>query len=130
MNSLEDLSFYDNEITGPIPGLGGFSSLKVLYLGENRLNGTINKSLSRLYKLENPSLDGNSFTGVISDFFFFFNMSNLQILYLADNSDFEIGSWFGSSFSTEIVKSCHLQDGTTFFFFFPKTKKNTRECSS
>ncbi|GAY64819.1 hypothetical protein CUMW_236460, partial [Citrus unshiu] len=62
VNSLEDLSFYDNEITGPIPGLGGFSSLKVLYLGENRLNGTINKSLSNLYKLENPSLDGNSFT--------------------------------------------------------------------
>ncbi|KAL9409116.1 hypothetical protein AB3S75_047493 [Citrus x aurantiifolia] len=71
VNSLEGLCLYDNDITGPIPDLGGFSSLKELYLGENSLNGTINKSLNHLFKLETLSLDGNSFTGVISETFFF-----------------------------------------------------------
>ncbi|GAY66694.1 hypothetical protein CUMW_250840 [Citrus unshiu] len=85
VNSLEGLCLYANDITGPIPDLGRFSSLKVLKLGENHLNGTINKSLSHLFKLETLSLDGNSFTGVISETFFS-NMSNLQILFLADNS--------------------------------------------
>ncbi|KDO50393.1 hypothetical protein CISIN_1g0477972mg, partial [Citrus sinensis] len=85
VNSLEGLCLYANDITGPIPDLGRFLSLKVLKLGENHLNGTINKSLSHLFKLETLSLDGNSFTGVISETFFS-NMSNLQMLFLADNS--------------------------------------------
>ncbi|ESR34373.1 hypothetical protein CICLE_v10006997mg, partial [Citrus x clementina] len=65
VNSLEGLCLYDNDITGPIPDLGGFSSLKELYLGENSLNGTINKSINHLFKLETLSLDGNSFTGML-----------------------------------------------------------------
>ncbi|KAK9178098.1 hypothetical protein WN943_027288 [Citrus x changshan-huyou] len=85
MNSLEGLSLVANDITGPLPDLVGFSSLKTLTLGENRLNGTINKSLSQLLKLESLSLGTNSFTGVISETFFS-NMSNLQMLYLNDNS--------------------------------------------
>ncbi|KAK9178105.1 hypothetical protein WN943_027295 [Citrus x changshan-huyou] len=79
-NSLEELHLQYNGISGPIHDLGAFSSLKVLYGGENRLNGTINKSLTHLFKLETFSLDGNSFTGVISKTFFS-NMSNLQELF-------------------------------------------------
>ncbi|KAL9411711.1 hypothetical protein AB3S75_045335 [Citrus x aurantiifolia] len=85
VNSLEVLYLHDNDFTGPVPHLGGFSSLETLQLDVNRLNGTIDESLSRLSKLESLSLDGNSFTGVISETFFS-NMSNLQELVLADNS--------------------------------------------
>ncbi|XP_052289545.1 receptor-like protein EIX2 isoform X1 [Citrus sinensis] len=65
MNSLEGVCLEGNDITGPLPDLGGFSSLKILILGENRLNGTIDKSLSQLLKLESLSLGRNSFTGKI-----------------------------------------------------------------
>ncbi|XP_052289549.1 receptor-like protein EIX1 isoform X5 [Citrus sinensis] len=67
MNSLEGVSLGGNDITGPLPDLGGFSSLKILILGENRLNGTIDKSLSQLLKLESLSLGRNSFTGSPGD---------------------------------------------------------------
>ncbi|XP_052289942.1 receptor-like protein EIX1 [Citrus sinensis] len=85
VNSLEGLYLHDNDFTGPVPHLGGFSSLEALKLDINRLNGTINESLSRLFKLKTLSFDRNSFTGVISQTFFS-NMSNLQELFLADNS--------------------------------------------
>ncbi|KAK9181116.1 hypothetical protein WN944_024253 [Citrus x changshan-huyou] len=85
VNSLEGLYLHDNDFTGPVPHLGGFSSLEALKLDMNRLNGTINESLSRLFKLKTLSFDRNSFTGVISQTFFS-NMSNLQELFLADNS--------------------------------------------
>ncbi|KAH9648764.1 hypothetical protein KPL70_025727 [Citrus sinensis] len=85
VNSLEVLYLHDNDFTGPVPHLGGFSSLEELQLDVNRLNGTIDQSLSQLSKLESLSLDGNSFTDVISETFFS-NMSNLQELVLADNS--------------------------------------------
>ncbi|GAY67970.1 hypothetical protein CUMW_260580 [Citrus unshiu] len=62
VNSLEVLYLHDNDFTGPVPHLGGFSSLETLQLDVNRLNGTIDKSLSQLSKLESVSLDGNSFT--------------------------------------------------------------------
>ncbi|KAH9679494.1 hypothetical protein KPL71_026160 [Citrus sinensis] len=85
VNSLEVLYLHDNDFTRPVPLLGGFSSLEELQVDVNRLNGTIDKSLNQLSKLESLSLDGNSFTGVISETFFS-NMSNLQELVLADNS--------------------------------------------
>ncbi|XP_024042893.1 receptor-like protein EIX2 [Citrus clementina] len=84
-NSLEGLYLQYNDFTGPVPLLRGFSSLKALKLPVNRLNGTIDKSLSQLSKLESLVLAWNSFTGVISETFFS-NMSNLQMLDLNENS--------------------------------------------
>ncbi|KAH9679430.1 hypothetical protein KPL71_026127 [Citrus sinensis] len=67
VNSLESLYLGANDLTGPIHDFGGFSSLKELRLRENRLNGTINKSLSQLSKLDLSILDlaNNSFSGKI-----------------------------------------------------------------
>ncbi|KAH9648685.1 Leucine Rich Repeat family protein expressed [Citrus sinensis] len=67
VNSLESLYLGANDLTGPIPDFGGFSSLKELRLRENRLNGTINKSLSQLSKHDLSILDlaNNSFSGKI-----------------------------------------------------------------
>ncbi|KAH9679482.1 lrrnt 2 domain-containing protein [Citrus sinensis] len=84
VNSLEVLYLHDNDFTGPVPHLGGFSSLETLQLDVNRLNGTIDKSLSRLSKLESLSLDGNSFTDTIPDWFWDLS-SKLSYLNLSDN---------------------------------------------
>ncbi|KAH9646693.1 hypothetical protein KPL70_024949 [Citrus sinensis] len=81
-NSLESLHLDNNAVTGPIPELGGLSSLKSLYLGGNRLNGTINQSLGRMYKLEVLSLYGNSLTGPIPELG---GLSSLKSLYLGGN---------------------------------------------
>ncbi|KAH9679429.1 hypothetical protein KPL71_026127 [Citrus sinensis] len=67
VNSLESLYLGANDLTGPIHDFGGFSSLKELRLRENRLNGTINKSLSQLSKLESLSLGRNSFTAITQE---------------------------------------------------------------
>ncbi|XP_024047912.1 receptor-like protein EIX2 [Citrus clementina] len=83
-NSLKSLYLEVNQFTGPIPDLGGFSSMKRLYLSDNLLNGTINKSLGHMFKLEIMCLSQNSLTGVISESFFS-NISNLKELHLANN---------------------------------------------
>ncbi|KAH9648686.1 Leucine Rich Repeat family protein expressed [Citrus sinensis] len=72
VNSLESLYLGANDLTGPIPDFGGFSSLKELRLRENRLNGTINKSLSQLSKHESLTLGRNSFTVDILNIAFIF----------------------------------------------------------
>ncbi|KDO48216.1 hypothetical protein CISIN_1g037539mg, partial [Citrus sinensis] len=64
VNSLEGLYLRWNDFTGPIPHLGGFSSLEAWSLDVNCLNGTIDKSLSQLSKLESLSLDGNSLRAI------------------------------------------------------------------
>ncbi|KAH9677430.1 hypothetical protein KPL71_025371 [Citrus sinensis] len=82
-NSLESLDLSANAVTGPIPELGGLSSLKSLYLGGNRLNGTINQSLGRMYKLEKLSLGGNSLTGIPSSLS---QLSGLSVMDLSYNN--------------------------------------------
>ncbi|KDO41677.1 hypothetical protein CISIN_1g047190mg [Citrus sinensis] len=84
-SSLEWLYLAFNEITGTIPDLGGFPSLQILSLENNRLTGTISKSIGQLSKLELLLLSGNSLRGVISEALFS-NLSSLDTLQLSDNS--------------------------------------------
>ncbi|GAY46552.1 hypothetical protein CUMW_097940 [Citrus unshiu] len=84
-SSLEWLYLAFNEITGTIPDLGGFPSLQILSLENNRLTGTISKSIGQLFKLELLLLSGNSLRGVISEALFS-NLSSLDTLQLSDNS--------------------------------------------
>ncbi|KAH9646690.1 hypothetical protein KPL70_024948 [Citrus sinensis] len=80
-NSLELFDLSDNAVTGPIPELGGLSSLKSLYLAGNRLNGTINQSLGRMYNLESLSLGGNSLTGIPSSLSLLSGLSVMDLSY-------------------------------------------------
>ena len=84
-NSLKWLDLSSNEITGPMPDLGEFSSLEQLNIENNLLNGTIHKSIGQLFKLGMLKLNGNSLGGVISEALFS-NLSRLAALDLADNS--------------------------------------------
>ncbi|KAJ0042372.1 hypothetical protein Pint_17595 [Pistacia integerrima] len=82
---LEFLYLLDNKITGSVPDFTRFSSLKELGLGQNRLNGTIHKSIGQMFELRSLDLGDNSLEGVISEDFFL-NLSKLVHLDLSRNS--------------------------------------------
>ncbi|KAL2334808.1 hypothetical protein Fmac_016021 [Flemingia macrophylla] len=83
--SLEYLDLSMNQINGTLPELSMFSSLKELYLYENKLNGDIPKDIQFPLQLERLYLHSNSLKGVFTDYHFA-NMSKLNSLDLSDNS--------------------------------------------
>ncbi|CAJ2653685.1 unnamed protein product [Trifolium pratense] len=83
--SLRNLILDANQITGTIPNMSGFSSLKNLFLFDNLLNGSILKNSTFPYKLEVLYLGSNNLKGVISDSHFD-NMFMLMDLGLSHNS--------------------------------------------
>ncbi|XP_014501745.1 putative leucine-rich repeat receptor-like serine/threonine-protein kinase At2g24130 [Vigna radiata var. radiata] len=83
--SLQELCLHMNQISGTLHDFSTFTSLKRLYLSENKLNGEIPENISFPSKLEELYIDSNSLKGVLSDYHFT-NMSKLHILDLSDNS--------------------------------------------
>ncbi|XP_076892199.1 brassinosteroid LRR receptor kinase-like [Bidens hawaiensis] len=84
MTNLERFDLSSNEISGEIPaGIcqgGGASKLKVLYLQNNRLSGSIPDSLSNCSQLVSLDLSFNTLEGVIPKSFRY--LSNLQDLII------------------------------------------------
>ncbi|KAK7380412.1 hypothetical protein VNO78_32925 [Psophocarpus tetragonolobus] len=62
-NSLQELNLADNQITGYLPDLSVFSSLKALYLDENRLSGKIPEGSRLPSQLKLLSIRSNSLEG-------------------------------------------------------------------
>ncbi|XP_028196673.1 receptor-like protein EIX1 [Glycine soja] len=83
--SLEQLYLGMNQINGTLPDLSIFSSLKLLNLDENKLNGEIPKDIKFPPQLEELVMQSNSLQGVLTDYHFA-NMSKLDFLELSDNS--------------------------------------------
>ncbi|XP_027922932.1 receptor-like protein EIX1 [Vigna unguiculata] len=83
--SLQELYLHMNKIIGTLPDFSTFTSLKVLYLSENKLNGEIHKDIQFPHQLEELDVHSNSLKGVLSDYHFT-NMSKLHVLDLSDNS--------------------------------------------
>ncbi|RXI08609.1 hypothetical protein DVH24_022753 [Malus domestica] len=78
-NSLETLRLSYNHLSGSIPNLTNFSSLKGLDLYENQLKGTIPESIGQMSNLEYMYLDMNALEGVVSESHFS-NLSRLTSL--------------------------------------------------
>ncbi|XP_014499804.1 LRR receptor-like serine/threonine-protein kinase GSO1 [Vigna radiata var. radiata] len=78
-----DLSF--NRITGMLPNLSLFTSLRNLKLSNNQLTGGIPKAIGLLYELEYLSLELNYLKGDINELHLT-NLSKLVFLDLTDNS--------------------------------------------
>ena len=83
--SLEYLDLSWNRITGSLPNLTLFSSLKELLLYLNQFSGTVPESIGRLAELEILDISGNSLKGVISEAHFS-TLSKLSYLHLSYNS--------------------------------------------
>jgi len=80
-NSVVEISFYDNQLTGPIPDFSGLPNLERLKLKDNQLTGPI-PDFSGLLNLESLHLSKNQLTGPIPDFS---GLPNLYRLSLQDN---------------------------------------------
>ena len=82
--SLEQLYLGMNQINGTLPNLSMFSSLKILNLDGNKLNGEISKDIKFPPQLKQLDLQSNSLKGVLTDYHFA-NMLKLNYLELSDN---------------------------------------------
>ncbi|RZB61544.1 Receptor-like protein EIX2 [Glycine soja] len=83
--SLEQLDLSMNQINGTLPDLSIFSSLRILNLDGNKLNGEIPEDIKFPPQLEILDMQSNSLKGVLTDYHFA-NMSRLDLLELSDNS--------------------------------------------
>ncbi|CAN6568160.1 unnamed protein product [Malus baccata var. baccata] len=84
-NSLETLDLSRNHLSGSIPNLTNFSSLKELVLYDNQLSGTVPESIGHMSTLERIDLSMNALEGVVSESHFA-NLSRLRNLDMSDTS--------------------------------------------
>jgi len=83
-NSLQVLNLEYNGITGTLPDLSIFTSLKSLYLSNNQLSGKIPEGSSLPFQLEQLSIASNSLEGGIPKSFWM-NACKLKSLDLSNN---------------------------------------------
>jgi len=83
-NSLQVLDLSYNGITGTLPDLSAFTSLKTLALSNNKLSGKIPEGGSLPCKLENLYIASNTLEGVIPKSFWM-NACKLKSLDLSNN---------------------------------------------
>ncbi|KAH7667699.1 Non-specific serine/threonine protein kinase protein [Dioscorea alata] len=107
--NLNELSFHDSSLRGPLPDwLGEFQNLTFLYLSRNSFNSSIPASIGKLSKLQKLRLYDSALIGSIPSSIG--NATSLQFLSLSDNSGIsgDMPSGFGDL--------CNLQslnmDGT------------------
>ncbi|KAK7846300.1 receptor-like protein eix2 [Quercus suber] len=84
-HSIEELYLDNNHIMGSFPHLTTFPSLRVLWLSENQLSGTIPESLGKQFNLERLYIGGNPFEGVISEAHFSI-LTKLKVFHIYDSS--------------------------------------------
>ncbi|CAN6710993.1 unnamed protein product [Malus baccata var. baccata] len=94
-NSLETLDLSRNHLSGSIPNLTNFSSLKKLVLYDNQLTGTVPESIGHMSTLESIDLGMNALEGVVSESHF----SNLSRLRNLDMSYTSLSLSFSSNWT-------------------------------
>ena len=123
-HSIEALFLDRNQITGSLPDLTTFPSLRELRLDQNRLNGTIPESLGKQSNLEILHLGSNSLEGVISEVHFS-KLSNLKNLDLSNTSlVFNFSFDWVPQFQLDVIhfQSCQLGPR------FPKWLQAQKSC--
>lgn len=111
-SSLTILELDGNLLQGPIPNdLGSINSLQILYLDDNLFNGTLPKTIAFLSELHSFTAHGNLLEGVITDFVPFANLTKLTLLDLSHNPlTFKFSNNWVPQFQLESlsVQSCKL----------------------
>ncbi|POO00979.1 LRR domain containing protein [Trema orientale] len=121
--SLDTLDLRRNQLVGSVPNLTMFSSLRVLRLSSNKLNGTVSESIGQLARLEILDVFRNSLQGVISEAHFR-RLSKLIYLDLSFNSlALNISSDWSPPFQLELVLLGSCKVGPQFPRWL-RTQKN------
>ncbi|GAU49754.1 hypothetical protein TSUD_43410 [Trifolium subterraneum] len=84
VSSLQELWLRSNQISGTLPDLSILTSLRMLELVNNKLNGEIPTTIGSLTELSDLVLWGNSLEGIVCESHFT-NLSKLENLYLSRN---------------------------------------------
>ncbi|KAK2651139.1 hypothetical protein Ddye_018628 [Dipteronia dyeriana] len=123
--TLEILSLDYNMFSGSLPDFTKFLSMKELSISNNRLNGTIPKTIGKLFELEVLDLSSNLLEGMLIEA----HMSNLSRLSYIDLSDNSLTLNFGSAwvppFQLQTIRlgSCRLGP------HFPEWLHTQKNCS-
>ncbi|KAL6989210.1 hypothetical protein U1Q18_014962 [Sarracenia purpurea var. burkii] len=78
-DSLQDLEVGSNRLTGPLPDFTRFSSLQILSLNFNQLNGTFPEAFGQLPTLTALGLSGNQIKGSLPDLTVFPSLTELRV---------------------------------------------------
>ena len=85
LTRLTNLDLNSNHLTGQIGEFQHAKSLEILLLYNNRLNGSIPKSISNLVKLQKLDISSNNLSGTI-EFDMFSKLNETDFLDLSYNS--------------------------------------------
>lgn len=96
LSNIYNLDFTDNDLTGSIPttALRGLRSLQGMFLGYNKIQGSLPDNLCNLPELSHLHLRHNQISGPIPDCIG--NVTSLREIYLASNrlsSSIPLGLW-------------------------------------
>ena len=120
------MDFSENEITGTMPDLSQFSSLRKLYLEGNMISGTLSKSIGKLSKLEWLDVRDNSLQGLVTQDHFS-SLFKLEALFLSDNAlVLNLSRDWVPPFQLEIIHLRSCKVGPHFPTWL-RTQKNYRE---
>ncbi|GAA0176174.1 transmembrane signal receptor [Lithospermum erythrorhizon] len=112
--SLHELRLDSNKLTGSLPDLSKFPSLRVITVARNEFKDHLDRFLEQGSRLVKLDLSSNAFDGVLQEDNFEY-LTKLQVLILSFNSiSLNVSTWWIPPFQLAVVKLRNCKVGPGF----------------